>query len=220
MPELTFRVDGVEPERFAVVPQLLFHLRISETIPPGAQPTPIHSILLRCQLRIEPGRRRYDAEEQEQLLEVFDVPERWSRTLRPLLWTHVNVVVPEFHGTCAVDLPVPCSYDFSLAATKYFAALKNGDLPLCFLFSGTIFHEGEEGALQVAQVPWEKEASYRLPARTWHELMELYYPNSAWLCVRRDVFDLLRQYKSHQGLPTWEQTFERLLATAENAVTP
>jgi hypothetical protein len=148
---------------------------------------------------------------------LFDVPERWGQTVRPMLWTHVSAVVPPFTSSDTLDLPVPCSYDFNVAATKYFSALEDGDLPLCFLFSGTIFHETEHAPLQVAQIPWEKEAYFRLPVSVWRELMEHYHPNSAWLCLRKDVFDLLRHYKSRQGLPTWEQALERLLASAPEA---
>ncbi len=115
---------------------------------------------------------------------------------------------------------MPCSYDFNLAATKYFAALDDGDIPLCFLFSGTIFYEAAEGCLQVGQISWEKEADFRLPAATWRQLMDQHYPNSAWLCLRKDVFDRLARYQSLQGLPTWEQALERLLAAAEEPVTP
>ena len=115
---------------------------------------------------------------------------------------------------------MPCSYDFSLAATKYFDALEEGEMPLCFLFSGTIFHEAADGALQVAQISWEKEAYFRLPAATWRGLMDAYYPNTAWLCLRKDVFDRLDHYRSRQGLPTWEQAMERLLSAAEEPVTP
>ena len=79
--------------------------------------------------------------------------------------------------------------------------------------------EAEDGRLQVGQVPWDNEASFRLPAATWKGLMDLYYPNSAWLCLRKDVFDRLARYKSRQGLPDWNQTLERLLAAAEGAVT-
>src|SRR5208282_6694387 len=94
--------------------------------------------------------------------------------------------------------------------------LEDGEIPLNLLFSGTMFHEGEEGALQVAQIPWDKEAAFRLPVSVWKEMMERYYPNSAWLCLRKDVFDRLYQYKIRQGLPTWEQTLESLLPTPEN----
>lgn len=215
MPDLDFRVQGAEPQRFAAAPHLLFKLRIDEAVPAGAEPTPIHAVALRCQVRIEPAKRRYEAHQQGRLLDLFGTPERWGQTLRPMLWTHVSTVVPPFKGNTAVDLPVPCSYDFNLAATKYFHALDGGDIPLCFLFSGTIFYEAAEGALQVAQVPWENQASFRLPAATWRELMELHYPNTAYLCLRKDVFDRLDQYRSRRGLPSWEQALERLLVAAE-----
>jgi len=220
MPDLSFRVEGAEPQRHAAEPTLLFKLRIAETVADGAQPTPIHSIVLRCQVRIEPARRRYDPRERERLLDLFGTPERWGQTVRPMLWRHVSAVVPAFEGVGAADLAVPCSFDFSLAATRYFAALEEGDLPLGFLFSGTIFYKAAEGALQVAQVPWDKEASFRLPVATWRGLMDLYYPNGAWLSLRKDVFDRLDRYRSRGGHPTWEQALERLLAAAEEPVMP
>jgi hypothetical protein len=209
MPDLNFRVEDVEAERFAVAPLLLFKLRVTDA---GRAETPINSILLRCQVRIEPARRRYSAAEQARLLDLFGTPERWGQTLRPLLWTHAGVVVPSFTGSVGVDLPVPCSFDFSLAATKYFDALEGGEIPLGFLFSGTIFYQGEDGGPMVAQVPWDREASFRLSAAAWRGLMDQFYPNSAWLCLGRDVFDRLYHYKSRRGLPTWEQALEELLA--------
>jgi hypothetical protein len=217
MPDLSFQVEGAEPERVAAAPLLLFKLRVTDA---ASAPTPVHAVVLRCQVRIEPARRRYSAVEQERLLDLFGTPERWGQTLRPMLWTHVSVALPPFVGGCVADLPVPCSYDFSLAATKYFTALDGGDVPLCFLFSGTIFYEGPGGALQVAQVAWDKEANFRLPAATWQALMDLYYPNSAWLCLRKDLFDRLARYRDCKGLATWEQALERLLTAAEGAATP
>ncbi|HEY2154978.1 MAG TPA: DUF6084 family protein [Isosphaeraceae bacterium] len=220
MPDLNFRVEGAEPQRFAAEPILLFKLSLAESVAPGAEPTPIHAVALRCQVRIEPARRSYDPPEKERLLDLFGTPERWGQTLRPMLWTHVGTVVPPFSGERSVDLAVPCSFDFNLAATKYFAALETGEIPLCFLFSGTIFYEAEGGALQVTQISWEKEATFRLPAATWRALMDLHYGNTAWLCLRKDVFDQLNEYKSRRGLPTWEAALERLLAAAEEAVSP
>jgi hypothetical protein len=132
-----------------------------------------------------------------------------------MLWTHVCAVVPPFEASTVVDLPVPCSSDFNLAATKYFAALGDGEIPLCFLFSGTIFHGARDGMLQVSQISWEKEADYRLPAATWRTLMDQHYPNCAWLSLRKDVFERLARYKSLQGLLTWEQALDRLLSRGE-----
>lgn len=220
MPELNFQIDGAEPQRFAASPHLLFKLRVTEAATPAAQPTPIHTVVLRCQVRIEPARRRYNAAEKERLFDLFGTPERWGQTLRPLLWIHVGAVVPPFLGSQTLDLPVPCSFDFSLAATKYFDALEEDGMPLCFLFSGTIFHQTADEVLQVAQISWEKEAFFRLPAATWRGMMDLYYPNSAWLCLRKDVFDALHHYRSRRGFSTWEQALERLLAAAEEPVKP
>jgi hypothetical protein len=119
--------------------------------------------------------------------------------------------VPSFAGNTVVDLPVPCSFDFNVAATKYFHALDDGEVPLCLLFSGTIFYTTEDGFLQVSQIPWEKEATFRLPVSVWRDMIELYYPNSAWLCLGRVAFDRLYRFKSREGIPTWEQAIERLL---------
>ena len=47
-------------------------------------------------------------------------------------------------------MPVVCTYDFEVVSVKYFSALGDGDIPLTFLFSGTIFYEGDEENLQVA----------------------------------------------------------------------
>src|SRR5437763_2262520 len=121
MLDLTFRVDGAEPARFAAAPLLLFKLGISQS-PPAARPTAIQAVALRCQIKIEPGRRRYEAQEQERLRDLFDTPDRWGQTLRPMLWTHAGVIVPPFTGATSADLPVPCTYDFNVAAAKYFYA--------------------------------------------------------------------------------------------------
>jgi hypothetical protein len=220
MPDLNYRVESAESRNYAAVPTLLFKLRISEAVAPGSEPTPIHSLALRCQIRIEPARRSYTTTEKERLRDLFGSPERWGQTLRPMLWTHVSINIAAFEGSDLVDLLVPCTYDFNLAATKYFSALEAGDLPLCFLFSGTIFYQADDGALQISQISWEKEAEFRLSASTWHELMDHYYPNTAWLGLRKDVFDQLESFRSRHGLTTSEQALERLLAAAEESVTP
>jgi hypothetical protein len=217
MPDLNFEVERAEPLPHAASPQLIFKLAISDAA--GAGSAPIPAVALRCQVRIEPARRRYVATEQERLLDLFGEPARWGQTLKSLLWTQTGLVVPPFTGRTVVDLSVPCTYDFNVAATKFFYALEEGEVPLCLLFSGTIFYvEDEGGPLQVSPIPWEKEASFRLPVRVWKEMMELYYPNSTWLCLRRDVFDRLYRYKRRLGLPTWEQALERLLDTSGERV--
>lgn len=207
MPDLNFSVDSAEAVSFAASPMLSLKLRIRA----ADEAEKIQSIALRCQIQIETTRRRYTAKEQAQLFELFGEPERWGRTLRSMLWTHTSAMVPPFTGETIVDLPVPCTFDFNVAATKYFAGLEDGAVPLNLMFSGTIFFESADAGLQVEQISWDKEAHFKLPLRVWQDMMEHYYPNSAWLCLRRDVFERLSRYKIDHGLPTWEQTFESLL---------
>jgi hypothetical protein len=50
-------------------------------------------------------------------------------------------------------------------------------------------------------------------------MMDAYYPNTAWLCQRRDAFEELLRFKVDRGIPTWEQAIETLLAlSTEEAV--
>jgi uncharacterized protein DUF6084 len=211
MPDLNFQIEGVEAQQFAAAPTLIFKLRVNNATPHEA----IHTIALRCQIQLEVSRRKYNPEDQNRLRDLFGQPERWGETLRNMLWTHASVVAPAFENDTLVDLPVPCTFDFNLAATKYFHGVTDGEIPLNFLFSGTIFYAGQEGGLQVAPIPWSKEARYRLQVKTWQEMMEIYYPNSAWLCLRKDIFERLYAFKVDNAIPTWEQALERLLASEE-----
>lgn len=208
MPDLSFQIENAETTPNAAAPQITFKLRIT-----NSEPQPIHSIALRVQVQIEPVRRRYTAGEQEHLKELFGEPERWSKSLHPLLWANTNISVPAFTGRTLVDVPVPCTFDFNVAVTKYIYGLEEGELPTSLLFSGTVFHAGGMG-LQVAQIPWDKDANYRLPVRVWKQMMDFYYPNTAWIALRRDVFERLNEFKSRHGIPTWEQALERMLGVA------
>ena len=188
---------------------IAFQLQIKNAVPDET----IYTIALRCQIQIEVTRRRYAPGEQARLLDLFGHPDRWSQTLRSLLWTHASVVVPAFTGTTTVvDLQVPCSFDFNVAATKYFEGLTDGEIPLNMLFSGTVFYAPEDSPLQVAPISWEQEAKYKLPQKLWREMMDSYYPNSVWINLHRDIFERLYQYKIQHGIPTWEQALEQVLA--------
>lgn len=210
MPDLNFAVQAAKPVAHAAAPLLALELRVE-----NGDATDIRNVALQCQIRIEAGRRRYEPEEEPKLLDLFGEKERWGQTLRSMLWTHTSANVGSFRRSTTVDLPVPCTFDFNVAATKYFHALEGGEVPLTLLFSGTIFYDDEQYGLQVAQIPWEKEARYRLPVAIWKQVIDAYYPNSAWLALRRDVFDRLHEYKMRHGIATWEQAFERLLAEVE-----
>jgi len=207
MPDLSFEIISAEVAAYSVLPLLIFKMRIVN----ASEEEPIHNVNLKCQIMLSVTQRRYKAAEKAKLHELFGEPERWGKTLRTFLWTHVTSVVPRFSGSTIVDLPVPCTYDFEVVSTKYFNALEDGEIPLTFLFSGTIFSLGEQGHLQIGQISWSKEASYRLPVALWKEVIATYFPNSAWIRLHKDVFDQLYQYKITHGLITWEDVLVRLL---------
>jgi uncharacterized protein DUF6084 len=213
VPNLDFRVEGAEVQEFAAVPNLLFKLRVE-----NLEEEPIRSVALNTQIRIAATQRHYETAEQERLLEIFGEPHRWGHTLRSLLWTHTVLQVPRFSGSTVVDMPIPCTYDLEVVAAKYFYALEDGEVPLEFLFSGTVYYAEEGGRLQIARISWEKEAEFRLPVRVWKEMMERYFPNTAWLRLHRDAFDRLYDYKVRMGLPTWEAAVEALLRASEQEV--
>ncbi|HXJ88223.1 MAG TPA: DUF6084 family protein [Candidatus Binatia bacterium] len=214
MPDLTFAVEGVEVVEFVAVPTLAFQVRVTNLDPEEE----IHTVVLRCQIQLDAVRRRYTSEEQERLVELFGEPARWGSSLRSTLWTHTTLVVPPFHGTTVVSMPVPCSFDFSVAATKYFAGLQTGDVPLLFLFSGTTFYAAADGVLQVAPISWDREARFRLLVDLWKRMMDTYYPNSVWLRVSRDLFDELSRYKVSKGLAGWDQVLESFLAESRDTL--
>lgn len=211
MPDLNFQVECAEVVSNAASPLLAFKLRLTNSNPEET----IHTVALRCQIQIEVARRKYSPEDQARLRDLFDEPSRWSQTLKNLLWTHASIVVPSFQGTTVTDLPVPCTFDFNIAATKYFDGLADGEVPICLQFSGTVFYANAEGGLQVAPISWAKETRFNLPIKVWRDMMASYYPNSAWLCLHKDAFDLLHQYKVRHGIPTWEETLEDIIPVEE-----
>ncbi|ANZ14400.1 hypothetical protein SNOUR_05400 [Streptomyces noursei ATCC 11455] len=210
MTELSFVCTGVRADRYAAAPTLLFRLRIT-----AAEDARVHALALRCQLRIEPARRDYDPEEAAALADLFGVRSRWGSTLKPLQFAQVSLVVPGFTGETEVDLPVPCSYDLEVAAGRYMHALRDGEVPLLLLFSGTVF-AGPSG-FQVFPVPWHKEAECRLPAAVWREMTDTHFPGCGWLRLPKESLDALLAFRSRHALPSWEATVQALLAAADGA---
>ncbi len=208
---LVFDCVGARADRYAVVPSMILTLRISETS--GQR---VEAIALRCQIRIEPARRRYSDAEAERLGDLFGETQRWAETLQPVQFTTVALMVPGFTGSTELDLPIPLTYDMEIGATRYFAGLEDGEVPLLLLFSGTVFGTSD-GRLSVQQVPWSKEASYRLPVAVWREAIDAHFPNSAWIKISNSTLDELLRFKTRAALPTWEATLLALLAAATAA---
>ncbi|MEP7201830.1 MAG: DUF6084 family protein [Ilumatobacteraceae bacterium] len=208
MSPVSFEVSGARVEAYAAVPTLVLRLRIT-----AADANPVHAIALRSQIMIEPKRRHYEHDEEQRLTELFGETPRWGDTLRPFLWTNVSLTVTGFTAQTEVDLPIACTYDFEVAAAKYMHSLDDGEIPIVAMFSGTVFGRSAAG-LSASPVSWSEEASYRLPVALWRDMMDLYFPNTGWLRLRRETLDALQRYKTHRALLTWDETFERLLKEA------
>jgi hypothetical protein len=213
MAELSFTCLEVRPESYAVAPTLLFRLRIEE-----ASGQRMRAIALRCQIRIEPARRGYDEQDAERLLELFGERGRWGDTLKPFQFAHASTVVPSFTDSIEVDIAVPCSYDMEVAAGRYFHALKDGEIPFILLFSGTIFSDGDQ-SLWIEQVPWHAETRYRMPVAVWREMMDMHFPASGWLRLRRDTIDAIAEFRATRALPTWDDAIIAMLDTARERAT-
>jgi hypothetical protein len=205
-PQLSFAVRDAVAERYSATPTLNFALQIQR-----AGGGPVRSILLDTQIQIAARRRSYDEAEQAWLVELFGTPERWSTTLRTLPWTRTTLVVPPFTDATEVTIPVPCSYDLEANADNYLSGLESGEVPLEFLFSGSVFYSAEGGMLQTARISWDSEGEYRLPVSVWREAMDRHFPGAAWLRLGRPAYERLRAYKAEHGLRTLEDAVVRLV---------
>jgi hypothetical protein len=169
--------------------------------------------MVRVQIQINAQVRSYDEQEMALLGDLFGEPARWGVTVRPFNWTHASVMLPGFRGSTEAELKVPCTYDFDVAAAKYLHGLRGGDVPLEFLFSGTVISRGATG-YTVTQIPWHKACTFPLPVATWRRLVDLYWPGGGWIRLRTDTIDALLRYRSIRALPDWDSTFESLLRTS------
>ena len=159
MSDLTFTLVDILPEPYAASPALTARLHLEDS-----GPDPVHAVALRAQVRLEPQRRPYSAEEAGGLTDLFGPRERWASTLRPFLWMQSSTLVQGFTGSTDVALPLPCTYDFEVAASRYLHALRDGTVPLLLMFSGTVFTRGPAG-FAVEQVPWDREVRGELPVQ-------------------------------------------------------
>ena len=213
MTELTFTCTGVRADPYAAGPTLVFRLRIT-----AADDARVHALALRCQLRIEPARRRYGDGEGERLADLFGERSRWGSTLNPVQFAQVALTVPGFTGETETDLVVPCTYDMDIAASRYLGALEDGEAPLLLLFSGTAF-TGAAG-FQVEPVPWDREARCAMPVAVWHQMIEQHFPGCGWIRLPHDTMDALLGYRSRHALPSWEATVDALLEASALSPTP
>ena len=200
MLEFSIEEGGVLPH--AAVPTLRFGLRVKSV-------EEVRALSLSVQVRIAATQRTYSDAEEDALRELFGSPDQWGRSLRSLHWTNLAVHVPAFTESTLVDLLVTCTYDLEVTAAKYLSGLDDGDVPLEFLFGGTLFYGNP---LQARPISWSSEAEYRLPISVWREMMDRFFPGSAWLRLDRQTFDRLHAYRARNAHLSWDDAIESLLS--------
>lgn len=214
MTDLAFTILDVVAEPYSATPQLNARVGIV-----SGDDEPIQAIALRCQIRIEPLRRPYSDDEADGLVDLFGPRHRWVNTQRTFLWQHSTAMVQGFTGVTEISLPLECTYDFEVAASKYLHALRDGAIPLLFLFSGTVFVQGERG-FSVRQVSWECEAQHEMPVTVWSDLVRQHYPNAGWVRLGHDTVAALAAYKSARGMLDFEEAVTTLLNEAPRLSVP
>lgn len=206
-PRPVFEIVAALPVPYAVAPTLAFTLRVRDLAERS-----VYTIALTAQVNIEPARRAYDDATRERLVELFGAPARWGSTARSLPWIKRDVLVPSFRGEMKFEIQIACGYDLEIAAEKYFYSVRDGEVPLSFLFNGTIFYEGDDGRLQMVQIPWECIAAFRLPVATWKSMMGAYYGASTWVRLGAETLDRLGRFKARRGLRSFDDCVAGLLS--------
>lgn len=211
-PWLSFEVAGVKPVEHAAAPTLSFTLDVGDRS--GRE---VFAVALTIQIQLEPIKRSYDDATREGLSELFGEPGRWATTARHLVWSTESVMVPAFEGATSVEVPVLCNYDLELAATRYFSALPDGEVPLVWHFNGSVYYKAPDERLQVTPIPWDTVAEYSMPVSAWRQMIEAHYPHRGWVALEAATADRLNRLKAARGRHTIEQTVSELLDAAERS---
>jgi hypothetical protein len=210
IPEPEFEITGAAHVAFAAAPTMLFSARAADES--GLE---IQSIALTAQVMIDPAQRGYDPETRQRLAELFGAPESWAPSTSGLSWARVSTAVPSFTGVTTFGIEVPCTYDLEVAATKYFYAVRDGQVPLSFHFNGSVFYRGPGGALQVTPVSWSSSARYRMPIQTWRGMITEHYPGGGWIRVSDATLAALNERRGSRGLPSFDACLQELLEEAD-----
>ncbi|OQO89859.1 DUF6084 family protein [Saccharomonospora piscinae] len=208
-PSLTWSVTGVDIAPVDAWPTVRLRLEIGCA-------APVRSLTLAVSVRIAAALRDYSPDERARLRGVFGTADQWAHSVGDLVWARPTVQVPAFTGSTVVDVPVPCGQDVELASVSYLSALAEGDVPLRLVFSGTLFH-ARDGRLAAAQLPWDSETRYRLPAEIWSRVRRTYFGRHRWLRVDDELYERLHDYRVRHSYGSHRDAIESLLRLTGSA---
>ena len=164
-------------------------------------------------------RRRYTEEDQERLLDLFGEPERWSQTLRNMHWINVAATVTAFnrkhHGrsTSALYIRFQCRGD--QVFLRHRKRRDSAKLPV--QRHRILRHRRWRRASRAHLLEQGDAVSPARPNLARHD-GDLLSEQRLAVCLRRDVFKRLYEYKTRHGIPTWEAALESILPAVEATV--
>jgi hypothetical protein len=206
LPEPEFWVLDCVAVPHAAAPTLSFKLRVKD-----GSGLEVYTIALAAHIHLEASSRPHDKETRESLQDVFGEPERWNDTARSVIWAKRDVLAPSFTGSTSFELELPCSTDLELATMRYLDAVPDGEVPLAFHFSGSIFYRGRHDRMQLTMVPWHTTAQFRLPIETWRKAVG---DRGGLVRVTDETFEALKRYRTDRGLPSLGGAVSDLIAGA------
>ena len=121
---------------------------------------------------------------------------------------------PAFAGRAEVERHPALQLRSDVSAAKYFQALDGGEVPVRLLFRGTIFARGERG-LEMTPLPWDREATWKLPVALWREAIDSHFPGAGWSRLRKETIGALLAFKGRHALASWDGVIETLLSEVE-----
>ena len=165
--------------------------------------SPIYTIALRCQINVDPARRRYDADPASDCPSCSESPSGGARRPRASCGrastcsSRASKARPTSTSRC------PAATTSRSRPPDISRGLSDGAVPLSFHLSGSVFYKTSSGELRITQVPWDIDVRYELPLAVWTDMMEHHYPEE-WLgALRREnpewPFEV--QGRARSGLP-------------------
>lgn len=174
----------------------------------------VHLAALTVTIEIEPARRSYDERARELLGQLFGEGGAWSASTRNVRVARVAALAGPFSGEGRLTITVPMGFDLEVAAGSYLYSLDGGEAPLRFHFNGTIYYRGDDGLLQLIQLPWDRSSRFRMPVDVWRRAIEAHYPDTGWIALDEETIERLRRHRAAVGAHSFAEVIAGLLDAA------
>ena len=187
VPSLDFDVTGVRPMEDMAVPTLAFRLRVRRS---GGGPSVGQSQHRRADRGGETALRHRGPPGHRPL---FGQPEQWATSMRPLTWARITSM--SRLSTTARRRSIsrcPAPRDAELAVTSYLRAVRaTGRCLLSSSSAAPSSTTAPTAGCAPPRSPGDKDATCRMTAGLWHEVLARYGAGTSWLPLSTDAHDAL-----------------------------